>query len=318
MYMHFQCGQWVGKMFDAAKDLVGLPATFAGTEASDALLQLALDELDPGIIVLGEDYAVEFINRAFHTMWALPWLRNRATYSFEGLIDHGRRTGLYLTESASLQSYVRQRKGRLRLTDGRVLKFECKSLPGGRHLMTFTDISDFVHTTDKLRDLAAIDDLTNIPNRRQFLKELDIEFRRTIREGRSFSVLMFDADNFKSINDRFGHSAGDEVLRALASRARAIIRETDLLGRLGGEEFAAVLKDVALPAALETADRLRQEVAATPFTVAGGEISVTVSMGVATRRPQDDNGTQLLRLADEALLTAKVGGRNRVIAASGG
>jgi two-component system cell cycle response regulator len=129
---------------------------------------------------------------------------------------------------------------------------------------------------------------------------------------------MFDADNFKSINDRFGHSAGDEVLRALASRARAIIRETDLIGRLGGEEFAAVLKDVALPAALETADRLRQEVAATPFTVAGGEISVTVSVGVATRRPQDDNSTQLLRLADEALLTAKVGGRNRVIAASGG
>lgn len=302
-------------MFDGLYDfLVETPhAGSARASAADAFLKSALDEIDSGVVVFGADFNAEFINRAFYRMWALPSLSGRDSYSLADIIEHGRRTGLYLTEPASLEEYVQQRKGRLRLTDGRILRFECKRLSGGRRMMTFTDISDFIHTADQLRDLATTDHLTNVPNRRQFLQALEREFAFAQHNDRSLSVLMIDADNFRAINERHGHAGGDEVLRALAMRTRAVIRQTDLIGRLGGEEFAVALKDTAMPAALEIADRLRRDVAAAPFDVTGGRINVTISVGVATRRPRDDNAAELLRLADAALYSAKADGRNCVV-----
>jgi two-component system cell cycle response regulator len=180
--------------------------------------------------------------------------------------------------------------------------------------MTFDDISAFVRAAELLRELADVDELTKLPNRRQFLRSLETEFARVQRYDRPLSVLMIDADDFKLINDRHGHFAGDEVLQALAIRLRGIVRQIDLLGRLGGEEFAVALMETDMPAALETAERLRLEIAAEPFQVAAGKIQVTVSVGVATRRARDDNAAQLLSLADKAMYLAKTGGRNRVIA----
>lgn len=286
----------------------------ADSIAPEAFLFSALNEVEPGLIILSKDFQAEFINRAFYRMWALPLPPDGVTYDFASIMEHGRRTGLYVTQPGSLDDYVRQRRGRIRLSDGRVLKFECKTLPGGRHLMAFTDISDFIRTADKLRELATIDDLTRIPNRRQFLNALDVEFVRAQRNDRDLSVLMIDVDYFKGINDRYGHFAGDDVLRELALRLQTTIRHTDLLGRLGGEEFAIALKDTAMPAALETAERLCLVIADKPFHAAGGEIKVTASVGVAERMPQDDNPAELLRLADEALFRAKMAGRNGVVA----
>jgi diguanylate cyclase (GGDEF)-like protein len=273
-----------------------------------------LDEIESGLVVLDKDFQAQFINRAFYQMWGLPKLSDGSTYNFADIVEHGRRTGLYITAPGSVQDYVRQRKGRLRLTDGRILKFACKALPDGGRLMSFDDISAFVRAAEQLRELAGVDELTKLPNRRQFLKSLETEFARVQRYDRPLSVLMIDADDFKLINDRHGHFAGDEVLQALAVRLRVIVRQIDLLGRLGGEEFAVALMETDMPAALETAERLRREIAAEPFQVAAGEIEVTVSVGVATRRGKDDNAAQLLSLADKAMYLAKTGGRNRVIA----
>jgi diguanylate cyclase (GGDEF)-like protein len=273
-----------------------------------------LDEIESGLVVLDKDFQVQFINRAFYQMWELPVLSDGSTYNFADIVEHGRRTGLYITAPGSVQDYVRQRKGRLRLTDGRILKFACKALPDGGRLMTFDDISGFVRAAEQLRELAGVDELTKLPNRRQFLKSLETEFARVQRYDRPLSVLMIDADDFKLINDRHGHFAGDEVLQALAVRLRVIVRQIDLLGRLGGEEFAVALMETDMPAALETAERLRREIAAEPFQVAAGKIEVTVSVGVATRRGKNDNAAQLLSLADKAMYLAKTGGRNRVIA----
>jgi diguanylate cyclase (GGDEF)-like protein len=273
-----------------------------------------LDEIESGLVVLDKDFQAQFINRAFYQMWGLPKLSDGSTYNFADIVEHGRRTGLYITAPGSVQDYVRQRKGRLRLTDGRILKFACKALPDGGRLMSFDDISAFVRAAEQLRELAGVDELTKLPNRRQFLKSLETEFARVQRYDRPLSVLMIDADDFKLINDRHGHFAGDEVLQALAVRLRVIVRQIDLLGRLGGEEFAVALMETDMPAALETAERLRREIAAEPFQVAAGKIEVTVSVGVATRRGKDDNAAQLLSLADKAMYLAKTGGRNRVIA----
>ena len=104
------------------------------------------------------------------------------------------------------------------------------------------------------------------------------------------------------------------MLRAVADRLRTFARKTDLLGRLGGEEFAVALTETDMPSALETAERLCREIAAEPFKVVAGEIKLTVSVGVATRRPKDSDAAEVLRLADQALYAAKTGGRNRVTA----
>jgi diguanylate cyclase (GGDEF)-like protein len=125
---------------------------------------------------------------------------------------------------------------------------------------------------------------------------------------------MIDVDYFKQINDLHGHFVGDEALRALADRVRGVSRQTDLLGRLGGEEFAVGLVQSDKPSALQAAERLCRAVAAEPFEVAGSRFWMTVSVGVAARRPPIDNAAELLRLADQALYEAKGGGRNRVIA----
>ncbi len=273
-----------------------------------------LDEIESGLVVLDKDFQAQFINRAFYQMWGLPKLSDGSTYNFADIVEHGRRTGLYITAPGSVQDYVRQRKGRLRLSDGRILKFGCKALPDGGRMMTFDDISGFVRAADQLRELAAVDDLTKLPNRGQFLKSLEREFTRAQRYDRPLSVLMIDADDFKLINDRHGHFAGDEVLRAVADRLRAFVRKTDLLGRLGGEEFAVAFTETDMPSALEAAERLCREMEAEPFQIAGSRIQMTVSVGVATRRATDDNAAQLLRLADKAMYLAKSGGRNRVIA----
>jgi diguanylate cyclase (GGDEF)-like protein len=282
--------------------------------AAAPMVMLVLDEVESGLVVLDKDFQAQFINRAFYQMWELPKLSDGSIYNFADIVEHGRRTGLYITAPGSVQDYVRQRKGRLRLSDGRILKFGCKALPDGGRLMTFDDISGFVRAAELLRELADVDELTKLPNRRQFLRSLETEFARVQRYDRPLSVLMIDADDFKLINDRYGHFAGDEVLQALAVRFRGIVRQIDLLGRLGGEEFAVALMETDMPAALETAERLRREIAAEPFQVAAGKIQVTVSVGVATRRARDDNAAQLLSLADKAMYLAKTGGRNRVIA----
>ncbi len=125
---------------------------------------------------------------------------------------------------------------------------------------------------------------------------------------------MIDADDFKQINDRHGHSAGDDVLRAMAERCRGAVREGDIVGRVGGEEFAVALTDTDMTGAIETAERLCREVAAEPFAVGGDKLHLTVSVGVAARRALDSDPGDLLRFADRALYAAKANGRNCVVA----
>jgi diguanylate cyclase (GGDEF)-like protein len=276
----------------------------------------ALDEVEYGVIVLNEAFEARFINRAVYRMWALPSPPDGAAYSFTDILEHGRQTGLYVTAPGSVEDYVRQRKGRLRLTDGRVVKFECKLLPSGGRVITFADISDVVRAEEQLKSLATIDELTKLPNRRHFLQSLERQFERAQHSDLPLSVLMIDADDFKLINDRHGHFVGDDVLKALAERLAGSIRRTDLLGRLGGEEFAAALVETTMTVAIETAERIRRRVEAEPFDAGDRRIWVTVSVGVATRQSKHDNAAELLLFADKALYAAKEAGRNRVVPSS--
>ncbi len=165
--------------------------------------------------------------------------------------------------------------------------------------------------------LALTDELTGLYNRRYVLAHLNELLARMAEGGTGTAVMMFDIDYFKQVNDRHGHSAGDDVLRELAERALRQVRSVDLVGRVGGEEFVVVMPETNLAGAAVVADRLRLAVADQPFLIHGGseKLPVTISVGVAVTNDGGDSLEALLKRADDALYAAKNGGRNRVVAA---
>lgn len=165
---------------------------------------------------------------------------------------------------------------------------------------------------EKLRILSELDPLTGVANRRKIMAELDIRLER-MGPGSALAVLVLDIDRFKAINDRHGHVAGDDALRALASRVQSLLRPGDALGRMGGEEFMIIL-DRARPVVADgIAERIRAAIARQPFQVHGNvTLEITASLGLAAWIP-GDSARALYARADEALYEAKTAGRNCVI-----
>ena len=167
------------------------------------------------------------------------------------------------------------------------------------------------HLKRALEASANTDPLTGVSNRRHFMERANEEVRRAKRLSGSLVFLMMDIDFFKKINDKYGHPAGDKVIKALATTSKRQIREIDLLGRLGGEEFAVLLVDTDLKNGKLVAERIRAAIEQERVMDAGPEMRFTVSVGVAVLQGDCDIDTLLLR-ADEGLYRAKKKGRNRV------
>ncbi|CAA7621454.1 putative Diguanylate cyclase [Magnetospirillum sp. LM-5] len=178
--------------------------------------------------------------------------------------------------------------------------------------LTQMEIGHRLKIEEELRVWATTDSLTGIANRRHFLDIADREIQRTRRYGRPLSVLIMDADHFKSINDGYGHAVGDEALKAIARVAATCLRDADLLGRLGGEEFGVLLPETDLAGARELAERLRAAVAEIDLTVAGGSVRPTISIGGADLSAEGEGIDSVLARADQALYRAKERGRNCV------
>ncbi len=166
------------------------------------------------------------------------------------------------------------------------------------------------------RTAAMVDPLTGIANRRSFLQEAALIAKRHTSDPRPTAVLVIDLDHFKSINDRFGHALGDRVLEIFTETARQSIRTTDLIGRLGGEEFAAVLYDTNPEKAVMVAERIREGFAQAALEVESRPVCATVSIGLVHCEDAVLDMPQLLAQADQALYFAKERGRNRVEVAS--
>ena len=177
------------------------------------------------------------------------------------------------------------------------------------------DISRRKFMEEQLKRLASTDALTGVDNRRSFLEKGTQELLRSNRYTHSLAFMMMDVDHFKIVNDNYGHQAGDEVLKALASRSKEVLRATDLFGRLGGEEFGVLLPETDAENALEVADRLRRELAEMPVVTNCASIQVTVSIGVTLLERKDETLVNIMSRADSALYKAKVSGRNRVVQA---
>jgi diguanylate cyclase (GGDEF)-like protein len=165
----------------------------------------------------------------------------------------------------------------------------------------------------QLRRIATTDGLTGALNRSAFMTAGEQEIERARKTGQELALLMLDADHFKLINDRFGHAGGDLTLRHLVTTCSKVVREGDLVGRLGGEEFAIVLPGATVSTAEGIAERLRTEVADARLSHGDQVIRVTVSIGLALLQPHDASIEQVVARADAALYRAKDSGRNRVV-----
>ena len=183
-------------------------------------------------------------------------------------------------------------------------------------LVALNDISQRKEMEAELFRQASTDTLTGTSNRRYFMSQAEQEMRRSRRFARQMSVMMIDIDHFKQVNDNHGHAVGDAVLQAVVKRGLESLRQSDLLGRMGGEEFAVILPETDLEAARDAAERLRAHLAERPVVAEHAVIPCTVSIGVAQLNAKDASVDALLNRADKALYVAKQNGRDRVEVAS--
>jgi diguanylate cyclase (GGDEF)-like protein len=196
-------------------------------------------------------------------------------------------------------------------SDGRIIRSQCAVLPNGGRMVTYTDVTDLVRRADHFQLLATLDDMTGLCNRRQFDTLAEAEWNRFQRYHRPLSLLLMDIDGLKQINDRSGHEAGDSAIKRVAATCAENKRSSDIVARIGGDEFVFLLPETDLQQARVLAERVRQSIAQRPrFGAAADRDNATVSIGIATATASMSGVGALLRLADKALDEAKAAGRN--------
>src|SRR5215470_7944994 len=213
------------------------------------------------------------------------------------LRDLGSTNGTYVNDQL-IDEYV--------LRDGDFIKI-------GRTIFKFLsggNIENAYH--EEIYRLTTVDGLTQIYNKRYFLETLEREISRAHRYHRDLSLIMFDIDFFKNVNDTHGHLAGDSVLKQLAQVLKGRIRREDIMARYGGEEFAIILPEIGVANALVFAEKVRKIIEKTPFKFEDQKIPITVSVGVAQVGPAVQSTLEFIKAADDKLYLAKQEGRNRV------
>lgn len=177
---------------------------------------------------------------------------------------------------------------------------------------TVRDISERKLAEQQLKEMATTDPLTELFNRRRFLELAEQEFAKARRYGRPLTLLMLDLDHFKDINDTYGHDVGDIVLQSIAETSVEQLRDTDIMGRIGGEEFAVILPETDIHQAQEAAERIRSSIEKTPVTTPAGDLQLTISVGISAYGKETEEFKNMLKQADTALYAAKHAGRNTV------
>lgn len=286
----------------------------AGVVAKTAVRALRISRADFAAVVSADNEVLLSIVRAlgrrlYKTTVPLAYLSHTASALVDGSFDPGilediekrqDEIGRFTVIFESMARYVSERTRRLEAT------VEERT----RHL--HHEIARRKELEDELRALASVDGLTGVSNRRHFLELCEKELDRAQRYDHPLALLMMDVDHFKSINDSYGHAVGDEVLKRLAGTCAANLRGPDILGRLGGEEFAVAMPECGIEAAEHAAERLRQTLAAAEVPSEAGSITFTVSIGVVAWS-KGESLAEVLARADKAMYAAKQGGRNRVV-----
>ena len=289
-----------------------------------SFLQAVLDNLPFGVMVVDKSIACRYWNRQSEMLFNLPPGFVTQGIPMEQVIRQNARNGIY--GPGEIEDHVARRMAVIGTFQEHALEVACadgRSLRSmGAPVMTDgkpegivliqEDITERKNHQATLERLATTDHLTGLLNRRAFLDATEQEIRRAHRYGQSLTLLMIDVDHFKRINDTYGHPAGDEVLRRIAATCKTLLRDEDLTGRLGGEEFAITLVQAPLHAAVAVAERLRKTIGNLVIEHEGKTLTATVSVGVAEFGGSVGTLNGLISQADERLYAAKHAGRNQV------
>ncbi len=325
------------KSGDAILDDQGNPLMLTGiaqdiTErklAENQLAQLsrAVEQSPVSIVIAGIDGRIEYVNPKFTALngYSLDEVRGQTPSILKsGKTPPETYTELWQTILAGEEWHGvflnRKRSGELYwenivispITDsqGTITHF----VAVGEDISARKEAEEKIHELNiELEQLAITDYLTNLYNRRFFMQRGDEEFKRAQRNQQPLSLLMLDIDEFKNVNDTFGHETGDLVLKQVSATLKASLREIDILGRIGGEEFAILLPNTTLEEATILAERVRQTLEKSLFETPGQDLSVTICIGVSMLKDGMSSIDSLMRNADAALYHAKHGGRNRVV-----
>ena len=285
-------------------------------ELEERLNQIA-ESVQEVFWIRGND-EVLFVNAAYERVWGQTrgslYADPMAFLAGIHVEDRGRVEDAFRREQQELSMVneifrVVRPDGSLRWVHGRSYPVDYRER---RTAVTAVDITEAKEAQEALEWRASVDPLTGLWNRYQFDTRFQDAFIRYNRYGSPASIIIFDLDGFKQVNDRFGHTIGDDVLRGIARRLSPVLRELDVFCRWGGEEFVILLPETSIDYAVDVAERLREEVEGESFPVVG---KVTISLGVTDFRYTDTTIDDILCRADRALYRAKETGRNRVEAA---
>ena len=286
------------------------------------VVHAALDTVNQGVILLDAQLNVRFANRAVRKLWGISAERLAQKPPFLDLVRDTRFRENYRVPDEAMDDFVASRMAIVRsgdarpvdvpLSDGRTLRAQCTMMPDGGRMLTYTNVTDFVENTQLLEHFANTDSLTGIYNRRRCLELADIEWDRFQRYQRPVSLLVFDIDRFKAINDMHGHHAGDLTIAHVSAICNDIKRTSDIAARIGGDEFALLLPETESSQAMVVAERLRAAVQQRLLALDNEMLEITLSIGLAQATLSQPSITALMRAADEALYDAKRRGRNRI------
>ncbi|OQW58977.1 MAG: diguanylate cyclase [Proteobacteria bacterium SG_bin9] len=286
------------------------------------VLKAALDNLGDGVILLDAGLQAQFINKKARKLLNMSQDDVKKGASFAQIVATASRDA-YDIPIEDMEAFVAARMAHvfagdptprdIKTKDGRHLRAHCTKLPAGGRMVTYCDVTDLFHSAEQLQRLATTDVLTGVANRRQFLSAAEAEWSRFQRYHRPLSLITIDIDHFKSVNDRFGHATGDDAIRWIATACTEGQRASDIVGRLGGEEFAILLPETGAEEAVMVAERIRKTIAARMLTFHKVNFRITASFGVASATLSMSGVPVLMHASDTALYDAKKQGRDRVV-----
>lgn len=290
-------------------------ASEAALAEKSAMLQATLESMAQGVALFASDGRLELINPRAIELLGLPADLVARRPTLQELLDHMRARGEFDGAPDAVRQYLaselqwerRHTYERVR-PDGRVLEVHTVPVAGGSLLRTFTDVTERRRREEHMRHVANHDGLTGLVNRRMFLECLSAEVAIARRTGTGCAVLYLDLDDFKPINDRYGHEMGDRALVRVGQLLRHIARESDFVGRLGGDEFAVLQRGVRDRQQADGLARRLVEALRAPFEIDGLTLQLGVSVGVALCPDHALEPEVLLRLADRAMYDAKARG----------
>lgn len=306
------------------------PETMFSQDIDSLIFYQVFDMVDIGLVILDRDMRVRFWNRwmqlhsniapekiigssvcdVFPNLKRPRFLNNcKAVFTFGNFCFFSQKLHHYLFPFQPISSFDADFKymqqsctmGPLRNEKGEINNL----------FIAVHDVTETVNFEQKLVALNMIDALTGVNNRRSFESHLKEEVDRHKRYGHPLSLIMFDIDHFKDVNDTYGHQCGDSVLQAIAVLIGGSIRSEDILARYGGEEFCCILPETPLEAALILAERFRNKIADHLFECQQNRVRLTISLGVTAMGSKTTTAEMLLKKADDGLYAAKNKGRNR-------